>query len=348
MAGKFEIQGLDESLTFTFLVAKEKFRASLKRIDPVNDELDVTLKPYRTDVPENQKMLGKIVDTNGKPIVGAVVWITGAKQKGQEWWGRVQQVDRASITAKDGQFLLTSEIPYEQWQLTVRANRYCQAKTEHQPTGSKPYEIKLRRGVNVTGQVIDESGKPVAGHIVGLLQRNRMGLQNWIGERTIATDKGGRFTFTAVLPETEWAIYSAIEGRANVEFFQSELFDSGDNDTDQELGKFKIKGHGNLSGRLILPPGESLPEELRITVSRKYAWNPQTADVKADGSFSFPNLPLGEPLIIRVSAAGLQLDLDRQTLQSGEEHELGVFLDKDSLDVKIPMMKAQTAPNDGV
>ena len=86
-------------------------------------------------------------------------------------------------------------------------------------------------------------------------------------------------------------------------------------------------------------------------MSRKYAWNAQTGEVKADGSFSFPNLPLGEPLIVGVTAKGLQLDPDRQILQTfqrGEEHALGVFLEDESLDVKIQLMKVPpVASNEG-
>jgi len=299
----------------------------------------VTLRQYKTDVAENQKMLGTIVDTEGKPIVGAVVFIGGAKQGDRTWWGRVEQTERASITDEEGKFLLTSEAPYEQWALTVRAAGYCQKKTNHQPTGSTPYEIALQRGTTVTGTVIDQAGKPVSNHNVGMLQRVRHDLERWVGERTIATDDKGRFTFTAMVPDCEWVIYSAIEGRDDVEFFQSEFFDSDKNEAVQDLGKFNIKGHGKVTGKLFLPAGESLPKELRVTISRKHAWRSQTATVKSDGSFQFPNLPLNEPLEIRIYAEGFKASPDQQELQTMMENELGLMLDKDQTYVEIPLVK---------
>jgi len=284
-------------------------------------------------------MQGTILDEDGKPIAGAIVWISGAKQGESKWYGQVKQVDRASITDKDGKFLLTSKVPYDEWELTARASGYCQNKLEHQPTGSKPYEIRMKRGVLVTGKVVDAAGKPATKQLIGIIQRDR-GPENWVGERLIATDKQGRFTFTAVLPDTEWSIYTAIDGKPDVEFFQSEFFDSGKNDTTQDLGKFEVKGHGNLSGKLVLPAGESLPKELRVIVIRKYAWKSQTAKVDVDGSFSLPNLPMGEPLEIFVSVEGFQLDQGKQKLQHSSENQLGIFLDRAETEIEIPLKKS--------
>ena len=309
-------------------------------VDPVVDQIDATLKPYQTEVPEKQKMLGTVVDEDGKPIVGAVVWISGAKQGDRKWWGQVKQVERVSVTDQKGKFLLTGEVPFDEWELTVRASGYCQNKTEHQPTGSKSYEIKLKAGVLFSGTVVSKDDKPVPEHIVGILQRDRTGLQNWIGEQTIATDKNGLFTFTAVLPEVEWVIYSAIDGKPDVEFIQSEFFDSGKNNSVRNLGKFEIKGSGKLSGRISLPPGELLPKEIRVGIERKYAWRSQVATIKPDGTFQFPNLPLNEPLAIYVIAKGFQLDESNQTLQQSQDNRLGIFLDKEKTEIEIPMIKA--------
>lgn len=324
------------------LIAKEKFRATLVRVDPVVDKADATLKPFDTDVADNQKMLGSVVDEEGKPIAGAIVWISGAKQGSRKWWGQVKQVDRVSVTDEKGKFLLTSEVPYDEWELTARANGFCQNKTEHQPTGSKSYEIRLKRGVLLSGEVVSADGKPVANHVVGILQRDRSARGHWVGERTIATGKDGQFSFTAVMPDDEWVIYSAIDGKNDVEFFQSEFFDSGENDAVKDLGEFIVKGHGKLRGQLVLPPGEALPKELRVSVSRKYAWNSQTATVNPDGSFQFPNLPLNEPLIITVSAKGFQLAQGKQSLQRKEDNALGIFLDQEKTKIEIPIEKIAT------
>lgn len=337
-AGQFEIQDLDESLRFNVLIAKEKYRATLVRVDPVVDKADVTLKRFEHDVADNQKMLGKVLDAAGKPIAGAIVWITGAQQGERKWWGQVKQVERVSITGEDGKFLLTSEVPFDQWQLTVRATGFCQHKTKHQPTGSNPYEIRLKEGVLLTGKVTTSVGEPAANHIVGILQRNCIDIHRWVGEQTIATDQNGRFSFTAVPPNDEWVIYSAIEGRSGVEFFQSEFFDSDQNGRTQDLGEFVIQGHGKLQGRLQLPPNESLPDELRVTVSRKYAWKSQTATVNAEGMFEFPNLPLNEPLVVQITAKGFKLDESKQTLQSADENGLGVFLDQEETKIEIPLI----------
>lgn len=324
------------------LIAKEKYRASLVQVDPVIDKADATLKQFEIDIAENQKMLGTVIDEKGQPIAGAIVWITGAQQGERKWFGRVKDVERVSITDEKGKFLLTSEVPYDQWQLTIRATGFCQHKTKHQPTGSTFYEIKLKEGVLLSGKVLAKDGKPAANHIVGILQRDRNAMENWTGERTIATDKNGQFSFTAVMPDDEWVIYSAIEGKPNVEFFQSEFFDSDKNGTIQNLGEFKIKGHGKLSGKLELPPGESLPKELRVSVSRKYAWNSQTATIDPDGNFEFPNLPLSEPLVVTVIAKGFQLDEGKQTQQRTDVNGLGIFLDQAETKIKIPLEKLPT------
>lgn len=99
-----------------------------------------------------------------------------------------------------------------------------------------------------------------------------------------------------------------------------------------------------MTGKLVLPPGESLPKELRVAVSRKYAWKSQTAKVDGNGNFSFPNLPKGEPLKIFVSVKGFQLDEGKQKLQLTDENELGIFLDSEKIEIEIPMKKAATGP----
>ena len=104
----------------------------LGKIDPAKTTLDVKLNKIDADVPDDQKMTGRIVDEKGQPVVGAQVWITGAKQGGRKWWGRVRNTDKVAFSDENGQFLLTSSVPYEQWQLTVNARRFAKLEAEQE------------------------------------------------------------------------------------------------------------------------------------------------------------------------------------------------------------------------
>ncbi len=336
---------MDESLIFNLLVAKENYRATWKRVDPKTETAAFKLLKTPTDVPERQQISGTVVDSDGNPIRGAIVYIRGAKKEGRTWFGQIQNVDRVSVTADDGKFYLTSEEPFDEWVLQARSRGYCQETTESLPTGFEPQTIIFKRGVTVTGRVLSEMGEPVAGHIVGMFPKQRSGMSvlSSPGEQTVATDKEGVFTLPAVTPGLEWSIYSAIEDQKEVNFFQSSFFESGANESIKDLGDFQLRGNCRIKGRLVLPDSVELPAESRISVSRKHAWKHQNGKLDLQtGEFSFPALPRGETLLIQITVDGWEIDQSKQKYQIvrpyiGSSANLVIFTDSRSLDIDVPM-----------
>lgn len=339
---------MDESLLFNVMVAKAKHQATWLKVDPQNDPATFVLKPIPVDVPENQQISGTVVDDQGKPIRGAAVFVAGFQKANQTMYGRAEGIDRVCITADDGKFLLTSTVPYERWSLQCQARGFVNAKTELVPTGFEPVSIAMKRGVTLTGKVLSQSGDPVAGHIVGLYPRRLPGsseILHLMKERIIATDAEGMFRFNALGPSMEWTIYSAIDDRDDVEFFQSSFFETGVDKTEKDLGEFSVKGNCRISGKIMLPEGESLPIESRISVSRKHAWKHQQAKVDLDtGEYSLPAMPKGETLLVSVSIDGFEVVEAKQKHQIarpyvGSSAHIVLFPDTDEVKIDIPMIR---------
>ena len=296
------------------MIAANRFQTQIIRsVDPVEgDDLKVELAPVPTDLPPNQRLHGKVVDDDGKPVFGAVVSIWGALQNDQNWQGRVKNVDKASVTGADGKFLLTSTEEYKAWRLSVNATGFVELSTELLATGDTDHKLTLDPGSSVTGTVIKD-GKPIPGVTIGICQTNR-GSDQFAGEYVIATDQNGQFLFNSVIPGSKMTIYSKME-KGNSMITEIAEFTSEKSGASAKLGELELRPAKTITGKITLVDGRPIPKNFRVLVGREYAWDTQTVDVDEHGYFKVDGLPKNEAVKISVRINDYSIDHSKTKFQ---------------------------------
>jgi protocatechuate 3,4-dioxygenase beta subunit len=338
--GMFEIADLDSQLVFQVLVAANGYRTALiYEVDPLIEMQDVKLVKTLENLPPTRRLKGKIVDNEGNPVFGALVRIGGALQKTRTLSGRVNNVDKASVTDQNGTFLLTSTEDYEAWRLEISASGFVELDTDLLETGDKLHHLVLDRGTSVTGTVT-KNGEPVAGVAMGICQTDRGG-DSFVGEYVIATDESGRFNFTSVLPEAGMTIYSKMEDGCPAVIELTEFTTSQSGDT-KDLGEFKMGPAKKITGRITLPDGVPLPPSFRILVNRENAWDTQQILVGKNGEFSVDGLPNEEAVCITIRIAGYSLDHTRNNFHQVRSDCLAIYTDQSVDHLEIYMKADKT------
>lgn len=211
--------------------------------------------------PELRLLTGTVTDEFDKPIPGALV----------EWaFFSASAKDRESVlTRKDGSFRLETRKYGPDFRLGASAEgwgpRWRDGLIPSRMDAPKPYVLKLLKPVEVTGKVLDDYGKPIAGAVV-IAQSESTGFHSSFSmptpsyvfpgpahEATTATD--GSFVIRN-LPRQEAASFFAPRPAPNPA-------------TPQHHYKFALLVR---SGTGMMPRGTALPgEPATIRISREYA-----------------------------------------------------------------------------
>ena len=99
-AGNFEIKSLDPQLRFQILAVAKGFKPEYaEHVDPANGPLTMKLEPIEmAAAPPGNCLHGRVVDEQGKPVVGAVVEAHGIRTKnGGGRWGSLPGVDPLAV-----------------------------------------------------------------------------------------------------------------------------------------------------------------------------------------------------------------------------------------------------------
>jgi protocatechuate 3,4-dioxygenase beta subunit len=149
----------------------------------------------RMQLCKSEPVTGKVVDAEGKPIAGAVVQITGInQQKDSSSFVQISQImKKTATTDAEGRFVLERIGKSNAVDATVSAAGYASENSFADP--KKPDAdrvIRLERGCNIRGKVVDKNGKPVPG----------MPISNQFGFSTsyFNTDDKGCFEVTGMKP----------------------------------------------------------------------------------------------------------------------------------------------------
>jgi protocatechuate 3,4-dioxygenase beta subunit len=176
----------DGSFAFDRLVGREYglFASADKRVGgPVSYRLTADSDPVVIRLGEGARVVVTVIDADGKPLAGAHV-------------GLVVPDERTETTAADG--TATLEPVHPGW-VAVRAAATGYAPgaafTQIGSAGATGHvQITLRKGVAVSGRVIDEAGKPVARAMVVTSSPWDLGS----GGEPLATNAKGEFAFPAL------------------------------------------------------------------------------------------------------------------------------------------------------
>ncbi|REJ99644.1 MAG: carboxypeptidase regulatory-like domain-containing protein [Acidobacteria bacterium] len=175
---------------------------------PKSESLPSTLEllgDLEVSVEPSLRLTGRIVDEQGTPVPGATVAVEGGTVRRGRPSSRT-----ATASAPDGGFVLHG-VTAEGGRLLVEHPAFVPHDETHQAlaklAAASPFEVVLQRGIVLTGGVVDEQLRPVAGARVLLYERQRdaqpdpgyaMRLARSTGARhsirlTGETDAAGRF-----------------------------------------------------------------------------------------------------------------------------------------------------------
>jgi hypothetical protein len=331
--GSFQIEGLDAELLFRVLVASPDYRASVtEHLAPAaEDEHSFQLKPLPGDLPVDRLIRGTVVDSNGQPVVGALVVPFGAKTTSRRWWGSMPGVDATAVTNVEGHFVVTSDEPKLAMDFKVSARGLATKITPLLDLDGTVHRIALGTGAHVTGRLTYQD-QPVVGRSVGIVQTDRSS-DNFVGETVLATDLDGRFTFSNLQVNSEYVVYTLCDtpgdpskiDPSNRLTMKAHRVTTGRNDHTQDLGSLPLQEGLRLSGFVQLPAGESIPAQATIRLSRSLAWDWVTVPVDSGGRFQFLQLP-PETFEVHVHVPGYELDPEKLTYQSTSPTSFGIRL----------------------
>lgn len=301
MDGSFTIEGLDPELLFNLLAVAPGYAPYFARgVDPLESTVTFALEP-RPDVGgRDDVLLGRVVDGDGRPVLGAQVSAKAAVRGEETIVGRIDGLDVLSVTDDEGQFALFGAEPDARYRLVASARALATSfRGDVQP--GVPIDFELREGSEITGRII-RAGKPVAGAVMGLMQEDR-GHERWVGARTIATDAEGRFTFLTVQPDEAYSVYGCIEQIGGPGAVPVRTVQSADHSGRVRMGDLSVEPGLRVAGRVRLADGADLPPGSSLTLHRRGASDSQKIDLDPKGTFEAVNLP-AEAFILEARVDG--------------------------------------------
>jgi protocatechuate 3,4-dioxygenase beta subunit len=180
---------------------------------------DATLQPGRQ---EKQFRLG-----GGRVVVGTVTADDGTPIRGAEVMSiQTLQGGRAALSDEAGRYRLVVTGPEGFLALLVRAEGYVQdkasmglsgggaAETAPNERGEIVRDIVMHRAAVVTGRVVDETGRPLAGARIRVTAtaEDTMGVMNLFRPAEGLTGKDGRYVLDGAAPEEEGRVLARLEG----------------------------------------------------------------------------------------------------------------------------------------
>lgn len=341
--GRFEIPGLDPTLLFRVLVVGRDYRPEfLSKVDPAAGSQQAVLKPAVGGEEPNQRMQGRVVDSEGKPVAGAVVNIRGVTRGQSTRFGGNNDVDPLAVTDDSGRFVIRSLTAFEAVGVDVEARALAKAIFPDLTTGETIHELRLNEGVSLTGRVVKD-GKPLAGVEVGVAGADRRA-EIYVGNYSIATGADGQFVIANLPANTDYFVYGCMSSfadpggversilkrlPANAEFTAAGLMGSLTRSgslparrvkaeaagSTLKVGELAVKPGFTIVGQIRLTDGQPVPAKTRIMLSREEAWDSQQAEVDPQGRFRFVGVP-DEVVSISTRVKGYRLSLKNASLDT--------------------------------
>jgi peroxiredoxin/protocatechuate 3,4-dioxygenase beta subunit len=310
--GRFKIEALDPSLLFRVLVvAKGKQPKFVAKVDPAVKAIEVALKPAKQGLQPNQQMKGRVVDSEHKPILGAVVSIRGVVRGEGTRYGANEDIDQVAVSDDDGQFAINGEKSFDAVGVEVEARGYAKGIFKPLGTGEKVHELKLTEGASVKGRLLKD-GKPVAGVELGVSGVEReAGI--YVGDFSVGTDKDGKFLFVNLPPNRDYHVYArmaSLRDRGALPAVQKHV---GEDGSVSDAGDLQLVPGFKLAGQIRLTDGKPVPAKTRIIVSRDEAWDSVQTTADSEGRFSFSGVP-AEPVNLSAGVKGYRLSERNKSL----------------------------------
>jgi peroxiredoxin/uncharacterized GH25 family protein len=303
--GQFAIADMDGALLFKVLVVAKGFRPEfVSKVDPADGPVEAALKPVETSDDPKQRMRGRVVGPEGKPVYGAVVNIRGVTRGQSTRFGGNPDVDPTAVTDEAGEFVIHGREPFEAVGVDVVARALAKGIFAHLATGDTVHELKLSEGVSIQGRLM-KNGKPLDGVEVGIAGAERSS-EIFVGNYSVATDEEGRFAFVNLPARTAYYVYGIMKSLKDEGALAARLVRTQDDGSTLDTGDLKVEPGFTVSGFVHLTDGKEIPRKTRISLGREDAWDSQQMDLDSRGHFKFTGVP-AESVHVSTRVSGYRL-----------------------------------------
>ena len=323
--GNFTIGGLNPSLKFKLVItAVGKKTHQTKHLDPSSGDVSIVLEDLPQDVPAERIIRGRLVNEDKKPIEGGVIEPFGAKD-----------IDTA-VSDADGRFMMVLSSRTASLQFSVAADGYSGCFVPLLRPGAEEQEIMVPVGARVTGYLMNER-KPLSGAKVGVVQtEQRNGQGHFIKCVMAVTEKNGFFEIDHLPPNQPYVIYSIIGEGPQEHVITTKKFTAPASRELKYLDELQVIQPLKLSGRILLPEGQSLPPDAKLVLGRDPAWDLISIPMNTSGEFEISGLP-PEVYEIHVVAKGWEIDPTKSRYQILHQSSIGLRLrgSRDNVEISL-------------
>ncbi len=343
--GRFRIESLDPDLVFRVLVvAKGRQPEFASKVDPAQGPLSVSLKPTSGGETADRRLQGRVVDGEGKPVVGAVVNLRSVTRERGTQFGGNTNLDPVAVSDASGAFTLNGREAFRAAGIDIEARGWAKAIFASLSSGGKIHELKLTEGVGVRGRVV-KNGAPVAGVVVGLAGAHRAA-ESFIGDFSVATDTEGRFLFANVPPRTDCFLYGRMESLSARGAIPAQAVRTEDDGSIVEIGELPVRPGFVVAGQIRLTDGRPVPAKTQVMLSRRDAWDQLRADADASGRFRFVGVP-SESVSISTRIKGYRFSMRNRSLEPQSSFSLVGRIDADKPDLVLEFEPGERRESSG-
>jgi beta-lactamase regulating signal transducer with metallopeptidase domain/uncharacterized GH25 family protein/peroxiredoxin len=337
--GRFKIESLDPALVFRILVvAKDCEPKYVAKVDPARGPVKVLLEPRNyADSPPGNTLLGRVVDSQGKPIAGAAVEAHGINHKdGSGGWGSLPGVDPLAVTDEQGDFLLTSRNPFLAMDVIVESRGLARKTFTELRSGTTRHDLTMTEGAMVTGRVTWQ-GKPLPGVSVGMVATDRRP-ESFTGNFEVGTDADGRFAFINLPPNVQYQLYGIMQTLQSYGAAKSLPISTEGDGSKVDAGDLVVGPAHRVSGRVVLDDGNPIPPGTRILINREAAWDGLQIVLDQEGRFDTAGIPSGD-VSLGVEVPGYRLSARNAGLDRLNPFLISGRVDKDITNLILVMEK---------
>jgi peroxiredoxin/protocatechuate 3,4-dioxygenase beta subunit len=341
--GRFKIESLDPTLLFRILVvAKGKEPKFVPKVDPATKPLDVALKPAREGLKSDQQLKGRVLDTDGKAIAGAVVNIRGVGRGESTRFGANEDLDQVAVSDEQGMFTINGQDSFDAVGVDVEARGYAKGIFPHLATGGKVHDLKLTEGASVKGRLLKD-GKPMAGIEIGISGVEREA-SVYIGDYIVGTDKDGRFLFVNLPPNHDYFLYGKMASLAGKGAVPAARKSVGKDGEVLDAGDLKVTPGFKLAGQIRLTDGKPVPPKTRVLLSLDEAWDSVQTESDSEGRFSFTSLS-SDSINLSARVKGYRLSERNKSLDLMNRFGLIGSLNADKTDLVVELEPGDNRPD---
>ncbi|MBL9166850.1 MAG: hypothetical protein JNN07_03850 [Verrucomicrobiales bacterium] len=291
-SGKFVLSGLDSDLDFRLLVvAKGHLPRYIRNVDPEAGSVEASLKPitFPKALPEH-RIVGKLLDPEGKPLAGAIVEVEGARYGQYSYTSAKNLADPIAATDAHGEFLFTCKSDLKGLLVTLKPRGLAREKMWLDV--GKSYLIPVKTGVTVTGRLLNGQ-RPMSELTLDMSTQERS-MENYLANLEIATDEEGRFKLEHVPARRSFWITTQMKEVISLgATLAPHAFVTGDNGSTVDLGDLAMRPSLSISGKVVMSDGKPIPEKTRLSFSLEDSNDSAQVTIEEEGDFEIRGIPPG-------------------------------------------------------